>query len=65
VKSADLRGKTRDELEDMLLDRQDNLFFGYKMLMHKEATEEELEEQTKQLEKEISILERKLKSSKH
>ena len=61
---ADLKRKTKDELEDMLIERQDNLLFGYKMISRGEATEKELEETIKQLEHEISIIKRRLKYRK-
>lgn len=61
MKFSDLKGKSRDELEDMLLERQDNLLYGYKMINRGEATEGELAEEIKQIEQEIDIIERKLK----
>ena len=61
---SNLKGKTRDELEDMLIERKDNLLFGYKMISRGESTEEELYDQFKQIEKEIDVLERKLKRRK-
>ncbi|GAA3313133.1 hypothetical protein GCM10020331_002530 [Ectobacillus funiculus] len=49
----------------MLIERQDNLLFGYKMISRGEATEKkELEETTRQLEHEISVIERSLKCRK-
>ncbi|WP_179874482.1 hypothetical protein [Bacillus sp. AFS002410] len=56
-----LKVKTRNELENMLIERQSNLLFGYKIISRGEATEGELAQVMKQLEKEIDILERKLK----
>lgn len=61
---SDLKGKIKDELEDMLIERKDNLLFGYKMISRGEATEEELYDQFKKIEKEIDVLERKLKRRK-
>ena len=61
---SDLKGKTRDELEGMLIERQDNLLFGYKMISRGEATEEEIRDQFKEIEQEIDVLERKLKCRK-
>ena len=61
---SDLKEKTRDELEDMLIERQDNLLFGYKMLSRGEAIEEDLRDQFKEIEQEIDVIERKLKRRK-
>jgi hypothetical protein len=56
--------KTKDELENMLIERQENLFFGYKMINRGEVTEKEREEEMNLLEQEISILERMIKCRK-
>lgn len=60
MKFSDLKGKSKEELEEMLTERLDNLLYGYK-LIYRGTPEEELKEQMQLIEQEIDIIERKLK----
>lgn len=57
---VDLKGKSKDELYDMRMTRLDDLLFAYKLIQQGEL-ESELSEQMRKTEREISIIERKLK----
>lgn len=59
-----LEGKSKSELEDMLIEQKDNLLFGYKMISRGEATEAELEEEMKQVDRQIDMIEKKLKRNR-
>lgn len=60
LRFVDLKGKSKDELYDMLMTRLDDLLFAYK-LIQQGVPELELSEQIRETEREISIIERKLK----
>lgn len=59
-----LEGKSKSELEDMLIEQKDNLLFGYKMISRGEATEAELEEEMKQVDRQIDMIEKKIKRNR-
>lgn len=56
----DLKGKNKSQLEDLLLEKQDNLLFGYKMIQQG-TPKSALAEEIWKTEQEISIIECKLK----
>ena len=47
---------TREEIEDRILELEDNILWGYKLLQQNGITEEELNVQVKDIEKEIKKL---------
>ncbi|NWN98438.1 MAG: hypothetical protein HLX45_13190 [Bacillus sp. (in: Bacteria)] len=55
-----LKGKSKSQLEDMLLEKQDDLLFAYK-LIQQGTPKSALAEEIWKIEQEISIIERKLK----
>ena len=60
MRFADLKEKGKLELENMLLERQDNLLFGFKMIQQG-TPKSSLAKEMRKIEQEISIIERKLK----
>jgi len=60
LRFADLKEKGKLELENMLLERQDNLLFGFKMIQQG-TPKSSLAKEMRKIEQEISIIERKLK----
>ncbi len=60
LRFVNLKGKSKSELENMLLERQDNLLFGFKMIQQGTA-KSSLAKEMRKIEQEISIIERKLK----
>lgn len=60
LRLIDLKGKSKSQLEDMLLEKQDDLLFGYK-LIQQGTPKSALAEEIWKIEQEISIIERALK----
>lgn len=60
LRLTDLKGKSKSQLEDMLLEKQDDLLFGYK-LIQQGTPKSALAEEIWKIEQEISIIERALK----
>ena len=61
LRFSELKGKSVEELEKMLDDREDNYFFWWKLIAKGQATREEFGDKMDHLEQEIDILTKKLK----